>query len=365
MNHAQLIEFLTQKVSLVQHLANERLEQLVAGSRIASYEPQEAVIEFGDEADFLGVLLEGDLAVSVPGDGGQRQVLGRFHAGDTFGEMALMSGEKTMADCIAETRCRVLRIPVALFQSVLLTEPRAVQHISRTLADRFKQVMADPAKAEAAFRQSQDPYGLHLKGERPEKVLVINSGSSSLKYTFFDTANEPRTARGQVERIGGTGTRLIHRGPSGEVKRDLPEGGYGDAFQAMLGALTDPESGVIREAAEISVVGHRVVHGGERFSEAVVVNEEVLKDIEALNPLAPLHNTRSMSPAFVKRGACSRPCRTSPCSIRRSTTRCRATPISTGCRWSTTSSAACAATVFTAVRIPTSPCARPSISSVG
>jgi len=120
---------------------------------------------------------------------------GGSKAGDTFGEMALMSGDKTMADFIAEARCCVLRIPVAVFQSAIMTDPRAVQHISRTIADRFKQVMADPAKAAAAFRQSDDPYGLRLQGERPEKILVVNSGSSSLKYTFFDTSNEPNTAR--------------------------------------------------------------------------------------------------------------------------------------------------------------------------
>jgi acetate kinase len=290
MKNPSLVDFLKQRVGLCQHLADKRLGQLVEASRVASYEPHEAVIEFGAAAAFLGVLLEGTLAVSVPGDGGQSHVIGRFQAGDTFGEMALMSGEKAMADFIAETRCRVLRIPVAVFQSLILTEPRAVQHVSRTIADRFRQVMADPARAEAAFRRSADPYGLRLKGERPEKMLILNTGSSSLKYTFFDTANETRTARGLVERIGGSGTRLVHRGPGGEVTRDLPQGSYGDAFRAMLRELTTPASGVIREASEISVVGHRVVHGGERFAEATVVNEGVLKDIEKLNPLAPLHN---------------------------------------------------------------------------
>ena len=290
MKHPQLIAFLKQRVTLCKHFADDRLDQLVKESRVVSYEPNEAVVEFGEDAGFLGVLLEGDLAVSVLGDGGRRQVIGRFQAGDTFGEMALMSGDKTMADFIAETRCQVLRVPVAVFQSTIMTNPRAVQHISRTIADRFKQLLADPAQAATAFRQSDDPYGLRLKGERPEKILVINSGSSSLKYTFFDTANEPNTARGQVERIGAGGTRLVHRGPRGEVQRELPQGGYGDAFQAMLSELSASQTGVIREASDISVVGHRVVHGGERFSEAVVVDEEVLKDIEALNPLAPLHN---------------------------------------------------------------------------
>jgi len=88
-----------------------------------------------------------------------------------------------------------------------------VQHISRTIADRFRQLTADPSKAAAALRKSDDPYGLTLKGERPEKILVVNCGSSSLKYTFFDTADASRHARGQVERIGIAGTRHVYSGP--------------------------------------------------------------------------------------------------------------------------------------------------------
>jgi acetate kinase len=290
MNPPRLIEFLKKHVGLCQHLSDESLADLVKDSRVVSCEPNEAVVEYGEDASFLGVLLEGELGASVVGEGGQRQVLGHLKAGDTFGEMALMSREKTLADLIAETRCQVLRIPVAVFQSVIMTEPGAVRHLSRTIADRFKQVMADPAKAAAAFRQCEDRYGLGLKGERPEKILVINCGSSSLKYTFFDTQNEANTARGLVERIGTKGTRLIHRGPQGEVTRELPQGGYPEAFQAMLGELSARDTGVIREPSEVSVVGHRVVHGGERFSEAVVIDDQVLRELDALSPLAPLHN---------------------------------------------------------------------------
>ena len=133
MESPQLIEFLKQRVGLCKHFADERLDQLVKESRVVSYEPNEAVVQFGEDARFLGVLLEGDLAVSVPADGDRREVIGRFKAGDTFGEMALMSGDKTMADFIAETRCQVLRIPVAVFQSAIMTDPRAVQHISKTI----------------------------------------------------------------------------------------------------------------------------------------------------------------------------------------------------------------------------------------
>ena len=95
MTNPQLIEFFKQRVGLCRHFADDRLDQLVKESHVVSYEPNEAIVEFGEDAGFLGVLLEGDLAVSVPSDGDQRQVISRFQAGDTFGEMALMSGDKT------------------------------------------------------------------------------------------------------------------------------------------------------------------------------------------------------------------------------------------------------------------------------
>jgi acetate kinase len=224
------------------------------------------------------------------GDGGQRQQLGQLNEGESFGEMSLMTGNPVPADFIAESRCEVLLIPVSLFQSVIVAEPQAVQHISRTITDRMKTILADPSKAAAALSKNEDPYGLQLKGERPEKVLVVNCGSSSLKYCFYDTTDEKRQARGQVERIGIDGTRLAHRGPKGEVKRELPKGGFAEAFKAMTGELTSKETGVIGGAGEVSLVAHRVVHGGEKFTEGTLITDEVLAQIEALNPLAPLHN---------------------------------------------------------------------------
>jgi len=123
-----------------------------------------------------------------------------------------------------------------------------------------------------------------------EKILVVNSGSSSLKYSIFDAASEVSAAHGMVERIGADGTRLVQRGPNGERRRELPQGGYREAFDAMVRELSAPDAGVLRDLSEIAMVGHRVVHGGERFAQAVVVDDDVLDAIEALGPLAPLHN---------------------------------------------------------------------------
>jgi acetate kinase len=173
---------------------------------------------------------------------------------------------------------------------MIIAEPAAVREISRIMAERTKMLASDPAKLKAALQQGNDPYGLKLKGERPEKVLVINVGSSSLKYSFYDTADEARQAKGLIERIGLDGTRLKHRGPKGEVKRDLNKGDHAAAFKAMIAELTSKETGVIKNPGEVSVVAHRVVHGGEKFTEATLLTDELIAEMEKLNPLAPLHN---------------------------------------------------------------------------
>jgi acetate kinase len=131
---------------------------------------------------------------------------------------------------------------------------------------------------------------LELKGERPERILVLNCGSSSLKYSFFDTEHPENTARGHVESIGTGSMRLVQRGPKGEVTEDLPQGEYANAFIAMRKALMDKAAGVIGDASEISVVGHRVVHGGEKFTNAVLIDDSVIAELEALSSIAPLHN---------------------------------------------------------------------------
>jgi acetate kinase len=281
--------FIKEHVELFKDFSTDRIKQLVDGSVVRSFESNEAIAHQGAEATHFGVILSGTVAASAVIDG-SRQPLGQLKAGDTFGEAALMTGNPLLADFIAESACEVLLIPVSLFQSIIVAEPRAVRHILRTIADRTRMLAADPAKTKAALQQGNDPYGLMLKGERPEKILVINVGSSSLKYSFYDTADASRHAKGLVERIGLDGTRLKHRGPKREVKRELGKGDHAAAFKAMVAELTSKETGVINSAVEVSVVAHRVVHGGEKFTEATLITDELLAEMEKLNPLAPLHN---------------------------------------------------------------------------
>lgn len=287
---AEVAGYLKSDVGVFAEFSSERLRELVARSQVASFEANEVILHYGQTATHLGVLLDGRVTASVPRADGTQQSIGSIDAGETFGETALMTGDTMPADIVATSRCRVLLVPVSIFQSIIVAEPSAIQHLSRNIARRFKAILADPSAAVAALQQSPDPYGLTLRSERREKILVVNCGSSSLKYSFFDTADEGCQGRGQVDRVGLSGTRHVYRGPKGEQTAELPQSDFTAAFAAMLGALTAAPTGVVQGVGEVSVVAHRVVHGGERFTEATLLTEEVLAQIEALNPLAPLHN---------------------------------------------------------------------------
>jgi acetate kinase len=122
-------------------------------------------------------------------------------------------------------------------------------------------------------------------------ILVINAGSSSVKYTLFDRDGETVRAGGIVERIGFDGTRLKHRTPTGKALDELVSVANADeAVGAILAALTHPDHGAIDGIDEIGAVGHRVVHGGERLTHPVVVDEAVKAYIRECCRFAPLHN---------------------------------------------------------------------------
>ena len=128
------------------------------------------------------------------------------------------------------------------------------------------------------------------------KVLVINAGSSSLKYKLIDMDNENVLASGLCERIGVEGSRLKHTpGDKDTVIIENAMPNHGVAIKMVLDAMTDKDHGVIASMSEISAVGHRVVHGGEFFSGSVLLTEDVKKAVEACNPLAPLHNPANLT----------------------------------------------------------------------
>lgn len=126
-------------------------------------------------------------------------------------------------------------------------------------------------------------------------ILVINCGSSSLKYQLIDSESEKVLAKGLCERIGIDGSAITHQPAGGDkvtTKVSMPD--HTEAVKYVIEKLTDPEVGVVKSLDEIGAVGHRIVHGGEKFASSVVIDDEVLKAVEECNDLAPLHNPANL-----------------------------------------------------------------------
>ena len=126
-------------------------------------------------------------------------------------------------------------------------------------------------------------------------VLVINAGSSSLKYQLMDPATGNVTAKGLCERIGLDG-RLTHKVPATgkKVEKDIPMPTHKEAIEAVMAILVDPADGVIKSVDEIDAVGHRVLHGGDKFVESCIIDEACKQAIRDCIPLGPLHNPANL-----------------------------------------------------------------------
>ena len=126
-------------------------------------------------------------------------------------------------------------------------------------------------------------------------VLVINAGSSSLKYQLINMVDQQVLCKGQVERIGIEGSFLKQKGGAEEADIHAEIKNHNDAIQMVLEALTDAKHGVVKSLEEIDAVGHRVLHGGEKFADPVLVDEQVIHDLEAIVDLGPLHMQANIS----------------------------------------------------------------------
>ncbi len=126
-------------------------------------------------------------------------------------------------------------------------------------------------------------------------VLVINCGSSSLKFQLINSDSEKCIAKGLCERIGIEGSQISYTPAGGEKETKVtPMPDHTEAIRLVLEALTNPKTGVVKSLEEIDAVGHRIVHGGEKFAESTIIDADVLKAIEECNDLAPLHNPANL-----------------------------------------------------------------------
>jgi acetate kinase len=228
---------------------------LISKSHVKSFVPGELVIPYGQPGRFLGIVVEGEAEAVITSKTGERIRLGFISQGHFLGEMSLLTGEPTSADVIALKRCEIFLIPQKVFTAVLAVNAQAVQVLAKTITERLKsrqQSEEEQTRIESAWANRQDPYGLDLSTAAPEKILVINCGSSSLKFHYFDTASDAGYMEGMVEPIGHEGARIVSSSRKGKTEKKLGKVGYEDAFKAVVAQVTDKKEGVIGDLSELS-----------------------------------------------------------------------------------------------------------------
>jgi len=287
-----IIQFL-EGLPLFEGFSKKKLEELIDNCYFRSYAPEEVIIQMGQHGRFLGIMLEGEAEAFIPGRSGKRIKIGEIKQGGFLGEISLLTGEPTNADVFALKTCELLMIPPESFTRYIALNPQCVKVMAKTIAERLRARQHNEEgqlRIEAAWQNVPDPYGLGLSSSTPQKILVVNCGSSSLKYNYFDTEQPLDNCEGIVERIGLETSRLVSKHGKRRETRELGSIGYEEAFNAVIEALTAPDEGVIQDMGEISAVGHRVVHGGGKYSHPVIIDDDVVQDIDEFSRLAPLHN---------------------------------------------------------------------------
>jgi len=291
MSEVDLKQFFLERVRLFEHFPADKVDEIVAGSQLATFEGNEAILETGDEGRFIGVVISGLAEISVSDNTGTRSVISQLGEGDVFGVMSLLTGERIAADVIAGTRCFVLLIPAAVFHESILTKPKAVAYLSRLLAERTRAMSADPAVAQRSkLARSDDPYALSLGSTVRGKVVALNVGISQIHFGIYDTRDLGSDIHGVIDNADPDVARVsVSVGPHAR-SLERPAFALRDLF-----AVIQESTRLLGEAFElhlhdITAVGHRVVHGGSKFASAVVITPTVIADIEALAIFAPLHN---------------------------------------------------------------------------
>jgi acetate kinase len=293
MTPVELREFLSKHVPLFEGFDVNQIEQIAAESELRTFEGSEAIVECGDEGSFFGVLVSGHAQVSVADSTGGRVDFCKLEAGDVFGEMSLLTGDRTVADVIAGNRCFVLMIPQTVFSARILVNPQAVTFLSKLLAHRTRAQAVDITSRQLhdqAVTHSHDPYALSLKTEVPGKILSLNVGLSQIHFGIYDTRDEKRDVHGVID-CGDTEHAYITLTAGGVVTtRERPVFPLDDLFKVIFESMLSLGDQFLFTPYEVVAVGHRVVHGGNKFSSAAVITPHVLADIEALAVFAPLHN---------------------------------------------------------------------------
>jgi acetate kinase len=288
-----LAAFLRKNVDILSDLDEGQISALAQAAEFLEFRENDAIVSMGEIGRFLWVIYEGSVEVILPG--GEEQAVASLERGDFIGEMSILTGEPAAANVVASLPSKLLRIPREAIARAVAANPKTLAKFTRLITRRLlenERFEEDRKRRIEAHRESEDPYDLDFSSvSEPMKVLVLNTGSSSLKYSLFDTQKRLPLLEGLVEKIGSG--KSSHRVTTPEGKREVADAqlaGISDAFDSMIRVLTGGEQAVLGSLAEIDATGHRVVHGGKAFSSSIVVNPDVKEAIRANIPIAPLHN---------------------------------------------------------------------------
>ncbi len=296
MSEIDLKSFFLEQVRLFENFPADKVEEIVIKSRLATYEGNEAILETGDEGRFIGVMISGHAEISMTDNTGTRAVITQLGVGDVFGVMSLLTGDRIVADVIAGNRCFVLMIPQDVFNTHILTNPKAVGYLSRLLAERTRAMSVDLVTAQAnAITRSTDPYALSLTTNQPGKVVVINVGISQIHFGIYDTEESGADVHGIIDHADQQVTLItVMVGPQQKTMEHAPFK-LSDLFKVMQEATALLGEAFTFHPEDVTAVGHRVVHGGNRFSSSVVITPAVIAEIEELALFAPLHNPANVA----------------------------------------------------------------------
>ncbi|WP_265949347.1 acetate/propionate family kinase [Dechloromonas sp. A34] len=291
MSEIDLKRFFLEEVRLFESFPADKVEEIVIKSRLATYEGNEAILETGDEGKFIGVMISGHAEISMTDNTGTRAVISQLEKGDVFGVMSLLTGDRIVADVIAGNRCFVLMIPQEVFNSHILANPKAVGYLSRLLADRTRAMSVDLVTAQArAVAKSEDPYALTLTGNAPGKIVVLNVGISQIHFGIYDTAESGADIHGIIDNADTAVAHITVRVGPQQQKVDHVPFKLDELFKVIVEATALLGPAFTFHPEDVTAIGHRVVHGGNKFSSSVVITPSVIADIEELAVFAPLHN---------------------------------------------------------------------------
>jgi acetate kinase len=262
-------------------LPEAALAAVAARAEQVRFRAGEMILRAGESGIVFGILSKGraEAVQRAP-----RRVLGFIEEGECFGEISLMTGESTSADVAALTDSEAVLLPEDIFSQTVATNRKSVQYLSRMIARRMK----SPETSAAPGAAGRPAYAFGASS--PMRILAVGCGGSSLKYRFYDTASEDPLARGRVDLIGTPDCRHVFDGPQGRIEEALPGADLARAFKAAAASLTDAKRGVIGKLSDLSVIGHRVSHGGREMDAAAEATPSVKDAIRRAAALAPLHN---------------------------------------------------------------------------